>query len=90
MMQMTFDLISDLHVETWNDAFDWSGRATSTYAVVAGDIAKDRNILVQCLQNLGRSYQAVFYVDGNDEHKNHMDNLSGSYKDLFQIGRAHV
>ena len=84
MMQMTFDLISDLHIETWSENFDWTGCATSPYAVVAGDIAKDRNVLVQSLQNLGRSYQAVFYVDGNDEHKNYMDNLTSSYKDLFR------
>lgn len=84
MMQLTFDLISDLHLETWNEPFDWSGRATSTYAVIAGDVCKDRNKLLNCLTEIGKNYQAVFYLDGNDEHKNHFDNLTASYRDLYK------
>ena len=44
-MQFAFDLISDLHVETW-DSFDWTGQATSPYCVVAGDVARDRQRLL--------------------------------------------
>jgi len=40
-MQFAFDLISDLHIETWPQ-FDWKDQATSPFCVVAGDIAKDR------------------------------------------------
>jgi hypothetical protein len=86
MMQFTFDLISDLHIETWNEPFDWSGRATSPHCVVVGDIAQDRSHIVECLVHLGQCYQAVFYIDGNAEHTNYRDRLVESYQDLvFRI-----
>jgi len=81
-MQFAFDLISDLHVETW-DTFDWTGQATSPYCVVAGDVARDRQRLLDTLDHLGRCYPGgVFYVDGNEEHKDYHDDLGASYRDL--------
>jgi predicted phosphodiesterase len=80
-MQFNFDLISDLHIETW-DSFDWSGQATSPYCVVAGDVSRDRETLRQTLQHLGKCYQGVFYIDGNDEHRYTLDNLGDSYRFL--------
>lgn len=80
-MSLAFDLISDLHVETW-DQFDWEGQATSPVCVVAGDIAKDRDTVVRTLRHLGKCYQAVFYIDGNDEHADYFEELGASYKDL--------
>jgi hypothetical protein len=80
-MQFNFDLISDLHIETW-DSFDWSGQATSPYCIVAGDVARDRDVLRQTLQHLGTCYQGVFYIDGNDEHRYTLDNLGDSYRFL--------
>lgn len=82
MMQFTFDLISDLHIDTWNEPFDWSGKATSAHCVVAGDISEDRSQVVECLANLGRCYQAVFYIDGNVEHNEFRGRLNDSYLDL--------
>ena len=58
-MEFAFDLISDLHIETW-PGFDWSNQATSPYCVVAGDIARDRKGLIETLKHLGRCYQGVF------------------------------
>ena len=81
-MAITFDLISDLHLETWDEEFDWSNRATSHYCVVAGDISQDRKLTLNCLKKLGQNYQAVFYIDGNDEHKDNISNLGQSYKDF--------
>jgi len=80
-MSFAFDLISDIHAETWPD-FDWTGRATSAYCVVAGDVARDRKLVVDTLRHLGSCYQAVFYVDGNDEHSNHINQLGVSYRQL--------
>jgi hypothetical protein len=80
-MSLAFDLISDLHRETWPD-FDWTGQATSPYCVVAGDIARDRSVVIDTLRHLGQCYQAVFYIDGNDEHRYHYDDLNDSYADL--------
>lgn len=80
-MQLAFDLISDLHVETWGD-FDWHHRATSPIAVVAGDVCKDLDQLQSVLTHLGQCYQAVFYIDGNDEHKRSYQDLGTSYANL--------
>lgn len=80
-MEFSFDLISDLHVETW-DKFDWTGQPTSPYCVVAGDVSQDRKLLEETLKHLGRCYQGVFYIDGNDEHRNYLDNIGASYRAL--------
>lgn len=81
-MNYDFDLISDLHLETWNESQDWTGRATSAHCVVAGDICRDRGHVIKFLEHLGRCYQGVFYIDGNDEHKLWIDRLGQSYRDL--------
>ena len=80
-MTFAFDLISDLHVETWGD-FDWAGQATSPVCVVAGDIARNIDLTVKTLAHLGECYQAVFYIDGNDEHRWQLDNLTQNYIEL--------
>lgn len=82
-MQFAFDLISDLHIETWGE-FDWSGQATSPVCVVAGDVCQDQTLLLKTLRHLGTCYQVVFYIDGNDEHRDHMDQLNSSYQHLSQ------
>ena len=81
MMTFTFDLISDLHVDAW-PAVDWSVMPTSPVCVVAGNISCDRRLVLETLRELGRSYQAVFYIDGNHEHELHLNNLGYSYADL--------
>ena len=80
-MEINFDLISDLHVETW-DQFDWTGQPTSPYCIVAGDVSQDRTLLINTLKHLGQCYQGVFYIDGNDEHRNYLNNIGSSYRDL--------
>lgn len=88
-MQLSFDLISDLHVETWPEPFDWTGMATSVIAVVAGDVSRDRTILVQTLEHLSECYKAVIFVDGNDEHRWTLDNLEESY-DTLKASISHI
>jgi predicted phosphohydrolase len=83
MMTFNFDLISDLHIDTWDHDIDWVGIATSPVCVVAGDISSDRKLVVETLRQLGKAYQAVFYIDGNDEHQQHLNNLDISYADLI-------
>ena len=82
-MAFTFDLISDLHIDTWPQ-FDWTYKATSAYCVVAGDVARDTKTVIDTLRHLGQCYQAVFYVDGNDEHVHQYENLSHSYRELIK------
>jgi predicted phosphodiesterase len=81
-MRLAFDLISDLHVETWTNN-NWTDQATSPYCVVAGDVARDRQKLLETLEHLGQCYPGgVFYVDGNEEHRDYYHDLSASYRDL--------
>jgi predicted phosphodiesterase len=81
-MQFAFDLISDLHVETW-DTNDWTGQATAPYCIVAGDVARDRERLLKTLEHLGQCYPGgVFYIDGNEEHRDYYHDLGASYRDL--------
>jgi predicted phosphodiesterase len=82
-MSFAFDLISDLHVETW-EPLDWTNQATSPVCIVAGDIARDRDIVIRTLRHLGRCYQAVFYIDGNDEHHSYLEDLGSSHNDLVR------
>ena len=85
-MLFAFDLISDLHVDTWPQPFDWTGQATSPYCVVAGDVCRDRELLVQTLTHLGQCYPGgVFYIDGNDEHRWYLSDLGESYRELNQL-----
>jgi hypothetical protein len=83
-MQFSFDLISDLHIETWSN-FNWTGQATSPYCVVAGDVARDPEILAETLEHLGRCYLNVFYIDGNDEHRYYLEDLGASYQGLDHL-----
>jgi len=83
-MIFSFDLISDLHRETWSK-FDWTGQATAPYCVVAGDIARDRVLVIDTLEQLSEVYSAVFYIDGNDEHKDYVDDLGRSYTELKSL-----
>jgi predicted phosphodiesterase len=82
IMKIHFDLISDLHVDTWDEEFSWEGKATSLYAVVAGDISRDRSQLRPVLEEISKHYVMTMFVDGNDEHRWTLDNLAESYKTL--------
>ena len=80
-MIFSFDLISDIHRETWSH-FDWEGQPTAPYCIVAGDLARDRALVIDTLERLSDVYQGVFYIDGNDEHKDYAEDLSQSYREL--------
>jgi hypothetical protein len=83
-MTIAFDLISDLHVDTWPD-FDWTYQATSEICVVAGDVARDHELLKKTLTHLGSQYKAVFYIDGNDEHRDGLEHLGKSYAKMKKL-----
>ena len=83
-MIFNFDLISDIHRETWNH-FDWTGQPTAPYCIVAGDIARDRALVIDTLEQLSEVYQGVFYIDGNDEHKDYAEDLNRSYAELTAL-----
>jgi hypothetical protein len=84
MTSILCDLISDIHVDE-RALPDWSDQATSPFCIVAGDVARNRNTLKETLTHLGQSYQQVFYVDGNDEHRDYLDNIDASYEHLVDM-----
>ena len=81
-MKIHFDLISDLHVDTWDEQFSWEGKATSPYAVVAGDVSRERADVRPILEEISKHYLMTMFVDGNDEHRWGLDNLGESYETL--------
>jgi predicted phosphodiesterase len=82
-MQFSFDLISDLHVDN-NKQFNWFGQATSPVCVIVGDVGRSRTHTVEVLQHICQCYQAVFYIDGNDEHRDQLEFLDVSYAELTE------
>jgi UDP-2,3-diacylglucosamine pyrophosphatase LpxH len=81
-MQFSFDLISDLHVDDHN--FNWQGQATSGICIIAGDVGKNRKMVIDTLRHISSCYQAVFYIDGNDEHRNQLEFLEVSYAEYVE------
>ena len=71
-MEIGFDLISDLNLDP-EDSFNWEGKATSLYCVVAGNISHDLRTVFQTLGHLCKFYQGIFYVPGLAEYKTCID-----------------
>ena len=71
-MEIGFDLISDLNLDP-EENFNWEGKATSLYCIVAGNISSDLRTVFQTLSHLSRFYQGIFYVPGLEEYKNSAD-----------------
>lgn len=68
-MEIGFDLISDLYLQP-DDSFNWEGKATSLYCVIAGNVSHDLRTIVQTLSHLSKFYQGIFYTLGPLEYKN--------------------
>lgn len=64
----SIDLISDLNLSV-TDQFDWTGKPTSLFCVVAGNISDDLMVIERVLGHLDEMYRAVFYIDGSLEHR---------------------
>jgi len=71
-MEIGFDLISDLDLDP-EENFNWEGKATSLYCLVAGNISDDLRTVQQTLSHLSRFYQGIFYVPGLLEYKTCVD-----------------
>lgn len=65
---MQFDLISDLHLEHWQDQIEWTGMPTSLVAVITGDISQDLDMTYRTVLEISKHYKHVVFVDGNHEH----------------------
>ena len=67
-MEIGFDLIGDLNLDP-EENFNWEGKATSLYCLVAGNVSEDLRTVQQTLSHLSRFYQGIFYVPGLLEYK---------------------
>jgi len=81
-MNAGFDLISDLNL-TSDDDFDWTGKPTSLYCIVAGNISNDIAVVTTVLSHLSTVYHGVFYIDGALEH----DTLTHHHKKVNEISK---
>ena len=68
-MKISFDVISDLNL-TPDESFNWEGKATSLYCIIAGNISNDLRTIYQTLTHLSKFYQGVFYTAGSLEYEN--------------------
>ena len=71
-MKIGFDIISDLNLSP-NSSFDWEGKATSLYCIVAGNISPDIKKVLGVLANIANYYQGVFYIPGSLEYQDVSD-----------------
>jgi predicted phosphodiesterase len=69
---MKFDLVSDLHVDCWDRAFELPSRRPKIL-VCAGDVSDDPALTVLTLAQMLRWYEKILFVDGNHESYQHMN-----------------
>lgn len=82
-MYFSFDLISDLHLESRND-FDWTGQPTSQCCIIAGDLSSSISDVVSSLTHLSQCYKKILYIDGNTEHRWNYSDIGTSYQILTE------
>ncbi len=86
MNQIGFDLISDLNLSP-EDSFNWEGKVTSLYCVIAGNISNDLRTIRQTLSHLSRLYQGVFYTLGSLEYDN-VEDIDKRTSEVYKIART--
>jgi predicted phosphohydrolase len=67
-MKIGFDVISDLNLIP-DEEFNWEGKATSLYCIIAGNISNDLRTIHQTLNYLSKFYQGIFYTAGALEYE---------------------
>jgi len=82
-MKLGFDVISDLNLDAESD-FDWDGKATSLYLIIAGNISSELRIVHQTLLHLSKFYQGVFYIPGSLEFDS-LNYVNYRYSELSKI-----
>ena len=85
-MKIGFDVISDLNLGP-NEHFDWEGKATSLYCIIAGNISNDLRTIHQILLHLSHFYQGVFYTAGTLEYEG-VANITTRTNELFNLCKS--
>ena len=63
MVLFGFDVISDINLNP-SDDFDWTGKPTSLFCLIPGNISTDLGTISRVLKHLSNLYQGVFFIDG--------------------------
>jgi hypothetical protein len=84
-MQFAFDLISDLHVDSWRQSLDWEHQATSPVCIIAGNVTGDQAELHRTLTDISKCYKATIYIDGEGEHINDCSDIGRNYHDIDRL-----
>jgi len=93
-MNIGFDVISDLNLDA-EDHFNWEGKATSLYLIIAGNISNELRIIHQTLLHLSKYYQGIFYISGGSEYesmhfvKNRNNELARLCKSITNVAFLH-
>lgn len=82
-MTVGFDIISDLNLDA-EESFNWEGKATSLYLILAGNISDDLRVIRQTLLHLSKFYQGIFYIPGTLEHPS-MHLVKHRYEEISEI-----
>lgn len=82
-IEFSVDLISDLKLDK-HDIFDWTGKSTSLFCVIAGNISAESSKIAEVLEHLSTVYRGVFYIDGRLEHTS-IRNYENRVKELKKI-----
>ncbi len=85
-MKIGFDVISDLNLSQ-DDSFNWEGKSTSLYCLIAGNISSDLRTVRQTLLHLSKFYQGIFYVAGSLEYEG-VDNIDRRTHELQRVCRG--
>jgi hypothetical protein len=85
-MKIGFDVISDLNLDP-DENFNWEGKATSLYCIIAGNISNDLRTIHQILLHLSHFYQGVFYTAGTLEYEG-ASNISTRTDELFNLCKS--
>ena len=85
-MSIGFDIISDLNLSP-EDSFNWEGKATSLYCIIAGNISSDLRTIRQTLLHLSKHYQGIFYVLGSLEYKNAIS-IDKRTEEIYKVCRS--
>lgn len=82
-MKIGFDVISDLNLSP-EDSFNWEGKVTSLYCVIAGNISNDLRTIRQTLLHLSKLYQGIFYTIGSLEYET-ASNIHARSEEIFNL-----
>jgi hypothetical protein len=85
-MSIGFDIISDLNLSP-EDSFNWEGKATSLYCIIAGNVSSDLRVIRQTLLHLSKFYQGIFYVIGSLEYKT-ATSIEKRTEEIYKVCRS--